>query len=84
MAEARSGPLPFRYGRLTPNLDRYIGTDCDAFTSMDPHAMIIWFASRGWAVPSHPTRKARLLARHEAVVAIKPAPKITPPSSPAA
>jgi SAM-dependent methyltransferase len=68
----RAAPLPFHYRRLQPNLDEYVGTDCDAFTSMDPHAMIIYFASRGWEVLSHPTRLARLTARHEPVVVRKP------------
>jgi SAM-dependent methyltransferase len=65
-------PLPFDYHRLTPNLDEYIGTDCDAFTSMDPHAAILYFASRGWEIVSHPARRDRLLARAEAVVVRKP------------
>ncbi len=68
----RSGsPLDFDYERLTPNLDHYAGTDSDAFTSMDPHAMIGWFLSRGWRILSHPTMKNRLLARHEPVVVQK-------------
>lgn len=69
---ARSGPTPFEYDRLTPNLDEYMGTDSDAFTSMDPQAMAIWFASRGWEVVSHPTRRERLRARHEAIVVRRP------------
>ncbi|HYO79653.1 MAG TPA: class I SAM-dependent methyltransferase [Thermoanaerobaculia bacterium] len=62
----------FEYGRLQPNLDEYVGTDCDAFTSMDPHAAAYYFAVRGWDVLSHPTRRARMLARHEPVVVRKP------------
>ena len=61
----------FRYRRLQPNLTEYIGTDCDAFTSMDPHAAIVWFATRGWEVVSHPTRRSRLFSRHEPVVVRK-------------
>lgn len=70
---ARMGtPLVFDYAPLSPNLTEYVGTDCDAFTSMDPHAVIMYFRSRGWNVPSHPTFRARFLARHDPVVMRKP------------
>ena len=62
----------FTYERLHPNLTEFVGTDCDAFTSMDPHAAIVYFAARGWEVVSHPSRRARMLARHEPVVVRKP------------
>lgn len=65
-------PLPLEYTRLNPNLETYVGTDCDAFTSLDPHAVTAWFLSRGWVSLSHETRKSRLLARHEPVVVQKP------------
>ena len=68
----KSRPVEFRYHRLEPNLEEYVYTDCDAFTAMDPHAAILVFKSRGWEILSHPTRKARLLARHEPVVVRKP------------
>jgi SAM-dependent methyltransferase len=69
--EMRFHAPPFRYHRLQPNLTEYVGTDCDAFTSMDPHAAIVWFAARGWDVLTHATMRARLLARHEPVVVRK-------------
>ncbi len=75
MSMLSGGPRPFRYRRLSPNLNEYVGTDCDAFTSMDPHAMILYFASRGWEVLSHPTLRSRMLARNEPVVARKPRPR---------
>jgi SAM-dependent methyltransferase len=68
----RNVPLPFTYRQLTPNLTDYVYTDCDAFTSMDPHAAILYFATRGWDVLSHPSCGARLLSRHEPVVVKKP------------
>lgn len=68
----RSKPIDFEYRKLTPNLDEYVGTDSDAFTSMDPEAMAIWFASRGWDVVSHRSFSNRMLARHEPVVVRKP------------
>lgn len=71
---------PFAYHRLTPNLHEYVGTDCDAFTSMDPHAAILYFRGRGWEVPSHPTRIARMLVRHGAVAVRKPAAPKNGPS----
>ncbi len=64
---------PFTYRRLSPNLHEYVGTDCDAFTSMDPHTAILYFRGRGWNVPSHPTALARMMVRHGAVVVRKPA-----------
>lgn len=62
----------FDYSRLQPNLVEYVGTDCDAFTSLDPHAAILYFAARGWDVLSHRGVAGRMLARHEPVVVRKP------------
>jgi len=42
--------LAFQYKRLTPNLKEYIDTDCDAFSSMDPHAVILYFHYRGYEI----------------------------------
>lgn len=72
LAALRGRPMPFRYKRLNPNLQEYVGTDCDAFTSMDPQAAVLFFASRGWEILSHRSRRARLLARAEPVVVRKP------------
>jgi SAM-dependent methyltransferase len=60
------------YQRLQPNLEEFLGSDSDAFTSLDPQAFALYFAKRGWAVLSHPTFRSRLLARHEPVVVRKP------------
>lgn len=60
------------YKRLQPNLEEFLGTDSDAFTSLDPQAAILYFATRGWEVLSHPTIRSRMLARHEPVVVRKP------------
>jgi SAM-dependent methyltransferase len=68
----RGRPMAFTYKRLQPNLQTYVGTDCDAFTSMDPHAAILFFATRGWEILSHHGRRERMLARAEAVVVRKP------------
>jgi ubiquinone/menaquinone biosynthesis C-methylase UbiE len=69
----RHTPAEFDYRRLNPTLDRYTYTDCDAFTSMDPHAAIVYFSTRGWRVLSHLSVMSRLLCRHEPVVVQKPA-----------
>jgi SAM-dependent methyltransferase len=68
----RGNPLPFTYSRLRPNLSEYVYTDCDAFTSMDPQAAIIFFRTRKWRVLNHRSLFSRLFARHEPVVVQKP------------
>ncbi len=65
-------PLSFDYRRLSPELSEYVYTDCDAFASMDPHAAIMYYLSRGWQILSHPTFIRRFFARHEPVVVRKP------------
>ncbi len=69
----RRAPIEFEFRRLNPSLDQYTYTDCDAFTSMDPHAAIVYFSTRGWRVLSHRSVLSRLLCRHEPVVVQKPA-----------
>lgn len=69
----RGTPLPFTYERLQPNLESYVGTDSDAFTSLDPHQTIAYFLSRGWTSLSHPSRRSRMFSTHEPVVVQKPA-----------
>jgi SAM-dependent methyltransferase len=64
--------MPFDYKRLSPNLEEYIYTDCDAFTCMDAHAAVTYFKTRGWAILSHTGFLPRVLARHEPVVVRKP------------
>lgn len=64
--------LGFEYRKLSPRFDTYTYTDCDAFTSMDPHAALTFFLSRGWQALSHRGFRARMLARHEPVVVRKP------------
>lgn len=64
-------PTRFDYRRLTPNLETYVYTDCDAFSSLDPHAVITYFRSRKWEIISHPG-VARWYARYEPVVIRKP------------
>jgi ubiquinone/menaquinone biosynthesis C-methylase UbiE len=65
-------PMSFDYRRLHPRMDSYVYTDCDAFTSMDAHAALCYFASRKWQVLSHNSLRSRFLVRHEPIVVRKP------------
>ena len=67
----RRRPMMFDYKKLSPNLEEYVYTDCDAFTSMDAHAAIIYFKSRNWSILSHNGFIERLMVRHEPVVVKK-------------
>ena len=44
---SRAGPTRLRYGRLTPNYEKYWVPDSDAVNSIDRHEAMIWFRSRG-------------------------------------
>jgi ubiquinone/menaquinone biosynthesis C-methylase UbiE len=46
-------------------------SDDDAFVSMDAHAAITYFASRGWGTISHPNFRSRFFCRGEEVVVQK-------------
>jgi len=58
----------FSYVKLKPNQDEYVYTDCDAFTSMDPHAAILFYKSRGYEILSAPSFIKRFFVRNEPVV----------------
>jgi O-antigen/teichoic acid export membrane protein/SAM-dependent methyltransferase len=64
-------PTPFRYRRLKPNLDLYSGSDSDAFSSLDPHEVILYYLSRGFTILSHKGLLARLTATHRPVIVMK-------------
>lgn len=64
-------PVVFDYKRLSPNLQEYIYTDCDAFTSMDAHTAILYFKSRDWFILSHHGFMKRIMVRHEPIVVKK-------------
>jgi SAM-dependent methyltransferase len=65
-------PTRFRYRPLQANYETYWCTDADACNSLDPHELLLWFRSRGWHTPSHPTWRQRFLIRHGAVILQKP------------
>ncbi|MFQ5903955.1 MAG: class I SAM-dependent methyltransferase [Candidatus Binatia bacterium] len=44
----RPRPVPFRYKKLTPNLEEHLTPDSDAMASMDPHMALLYFTSRGY------------------------------------
>jgi SAM-dependent methyltransferase len=48
------------YGKLEPNLEEFLVSDSDAFTSIDPHAVALFYKSRGFKL-LHP--KDSLFAR---------------------
>jgi len=66
-----SGLWRFRYTRLNPNLTEYIYTDCDAFSSLDPHEAVLLFLRWGYEVPSASSFFRRLFLRHVPVVVRK-------------
>lgn len=65
-------PMTLRFGRLTPNYDTFWCADADACSILDPHEMLLYFLSRGWTSPSHPTLRSRFMVRHGAIVVRKP------------
>jgi hypothetical protein len=69
-----SGPWQFKYARLKPNLKEYIYTDCDAFSSLDPHEVVLLFTRLGYEVPTAPSFLRRLALRHVPVVLRKGGP----------
>lgn len=72
-----ASPLSLRYRKLEPQfelLKRYPHiSDDDAFASIDAHAAISYFRSRGWQIKSHPSKLDRLLCRADPVIVKKPA-----------
>jgi len=62
---------PLDYGRLTPNLTEFLISDSDASCSLDPHAVIIWFHSRGYRVRGAETILQRLLFPYAPVIVQK-------------
>jgi SAM-dependent methyltransferase len=72
LALASGRKLDLEYARLEPDQslwDRYPHiADDDAFVSIDAHAAIAYFVSRGWQVRSHPTFARRFACRGEAIV----------------
>lgn len=69
------GSYKLRYHRMEPRfdlIDRYGHvSDDDAFISIDAHAVISFYRSRGCAVLSHPDLISRILCRHEPVLVEK-------------
>lgn len=64
-------PVRFRYRRLTPNLGEYLTSDSDAFSSMDPHAALMYYVSRGYTALSTPGGIRRLFIRHSPLIVQK-------------
>lgn len=71
--------LPFEYRALEPNLEEFLASDSDAFSSMDPQAASAFFLSRGYRDETRPTPLRRLLYAHEPMVVVKAPPAPSPP-----
>ncbi len=73
--------LALEYRPLHPDVslwERYDrNADDDAFISMDAHAALAYFASRGWATPSHPGFWKRFSVRSGGILVRKPAATYT-------
>lgn len=69
----QAGPTRLMFKRLNPNYETYWMSDSDATCSLDSHEAILYFESRGYDILSHGSLVRRLLARHEVVIARKPA-----------
>ena len=69
--------IPLDYRPLEPDValwERYDrNADDDAFISMDAHAALSYFVSRGWATPSHPGFWKRFSVRAGGILVRKPA-----------
>jgi ubiquinone/menaquinone biosynthesis C-methylase UbiE len=68
----RGAAIALRYRRLRPNLDEYVDSDSDAYTSLDPQAVAAFFLARGYRDLRRPTWQQRLLYAYEPVVVEKP------------
>lgn len=69
--------IPLGYRRLHPDVSLWArydrNADDDAFVSMDAHAALTYFVSRGWATPSHPGFWKRFSVRAGGILVRKPA-----------
>ncbi len=69
-------PIALQYRNLEPDFSLWARyphiSDDDAFVSIDAHAAITYFASRGWEVLSHRSMARRLACRGEEIVVRKP------------
>jgi SAM-dependent methyltransferase len=69
--------IALEYRKLSPDFSLWTrydhAADDDAFASIDAHAALAYFVSRGWKTPSHPTAWKRFSCRGEAILVQKPA-----------
>jgi SAM-dependent methyltransferase len=61
-------PVPFEYRKLEPNLEEFLVSDSDAFSSMDPQAAASYFISRGYRDLRRPSASRRLMYVFEPVL----------------
>jgi hypothetical protein len=60
--------VPFRYGRLKANFDKFWMSDSDAQNNMDPFDALLFFNSRGDECLNYPTLLRQFLIRTGALV----------------
>jgi len=65
-------PVELCYRRLKANYEVFWQADSDACNSIDPHDIILWFASRGWQPVGRETLRRRLTVRTGALLFRKP------------
>ena len=74
------GSMPLEFRRLEPDFSLWTrydhAADDDAFASIDAHAGLSYFVSRGWETPSHPTFLKRFACRGEPIVIRKPGTRL--------
>lgn len=61
------------YRRLRPNFSKYCYTDCDAFSSLDPHEVVLLFRQWGYEAAGARTVLERLSLRNAPLTLLKPA-----------
>ena len=63
--------LNLKCKKLSPNLNEYVCSDCDAFVSMDPHAVILFYLSRNYRILGPCNIFHRIFYKHRPVVVMK-------------
>lgn len=61
-------PFPLLYRKLNANYEAFWQSDSDACNSLDPFLLLLWFRSRGFLCPSHPSIVRALFLRGSALI----------------
>lgn len=71
-----SAPTRLHHGLLRPNYEVFWQADSDACNSIDPHDLLLWFASRGWRIAGRQSVIERVMVRGGGLVLQKPAASV--------